>query len=319
MNLVRSVGAIAGANGDGHVDWQAVANAAKFGVDPGDIDLSAAERTGYATDVRAARDRVSSVSGLDFDLPETVTVVNRHQWIDRNVETFARVMAPLDDRRQLRFGGITRLVNTGTMGLALTFLARKVLGQYDPVLLADDEPHALYVVHPNVVQAAKTLELEFPLFRRWIAFHEVTHAAEFGAAPWLSDHLAVRVEAGIEAMVDGRLDRGAFEELQVAMTAVEGYAELLMDEAFDEPAGDLREALERRRRSGGPIGTLMRHLFGLGMKRRQYELGRSFFETVVNERGLSGASVVWEQPENLPTRRELRSPERWMARIFSQP
>ncbi|WP_144797355.1 zinc-dependent metalloprotease [Halorubrum depositum] len=217
---------------------------------------------------------------------------------------------------------VSRVANTGTMAFALGFLARNVLGQYDPLLLADepDAEHGLYFVHPNIVRVAASLDVDYPRFRRWIAFHEVTHAAEFGAAPWLPEYLESRVERGVEGLTAGEmtiggLDTEAFAELQAAMTAVEGYAEVLMDRAFDDEYADLRRKLDERRGGGGPIRQLAQRLLGLGMKRRQYERGAAFFRHVADARGIEAAGAVWERPENLPTASELDDPEAWLVRV----
>ncbi|WP_251343361.1 zinc-dependent metalloprotease [Haloplanus halophilus] len=320
MDLFRSVRTVAGASGTGYVDWAAVAAAAKESTAPGDLTLTEAEREGYAADVRDARDRLRRLGGVEFDLPDTVEIQNRHHWIDANVDTFRRVMAPVERRGpEVLLPGVSRVVNTGTCSFLLAFLGRNVLGQYDPLLLAEADPadrdHCLYFVHPNIVEVAGTLDVDVSRFRRWIAFHEVSHAAEFGAAPWLPEHLEERLERGVDALVAGDLDREAFHELDAAMTAVEGYAELLMDRAFDDDYADLRAKLDARRRGGGPVARLARRLLGLGLKRRQYERGAAFFRTVADERGLEGASAVWERPENLPTDAELDAPERWLARV----
>jgi len=320
MNLFRSVRTVTTASGNGYVDWPAVAEAAKASTEAGDLDLNDAEREGYATDVRDARDRLRSLGGVTFDLPDTVEIQNRHHWIDANVDTFQRVMAPVErEAPKALFPGLTRVVNTGTLSFMLAFLGRNVLGQYDPLLLAEaapaDRDHALYFVHPNIADVAETLGVDEARFRRWIAFHEVSHAAEFGAAPWLSDHLETRLERGVDALATGDLDREAFAELDTAMTAVEGYAELLMDRAFDDDYADLRAKLDARRQGGGPVARLARRLLGLGLKRRQYERGAAFFRAVADARGLEGASAVWERPENLPTDAELDHPERWLARV----
>ncbi|MFB6101085.1 MAG: zinc-dependent metalloprotease [Haloplanus sp.] len=320
MDLFRSARAVTGASGSGYVDWPAVAEAAKASTAPGDLDLSAAERSGYATDVREARERLQTLGGVDFDLPETVEIQNRHHWIDANVDTFKRVMAPVEAGTPTPLlPGLSRVINTGTLSVLLAFLGRNVLGQYDPLLLAEADPadreHGLYFVHPNIVAVAESLDVSLPRFRRWIAFHEVSHAAEFGAAPWLSTHLEERLERGIDALTEGGLDREAFAELDTAMTAVEGYAELLMDRAFDDDYADLRAKLDARRQGGGPLARLARRLLGLGLKRRQYERGAAFFRAVADARGLEGASAVWERPENLPTDAELDDPEQWLARV----
>lgn len=320
MNLFRSIRTVTGASGDGYVDWSAVAEAAKASTDAGRLDLSDAERAGYAADVRDARDRLRSLGDVAFDLPDAIEIQTRHHWIDANVDTFQRVMAPVErEAPRALFPGVTRVVNTGSLSVMLAFLGRNVLGQYDPLLLAEaapgDRDHALYFVHPNISAVAETLDVEEARFRRWIAFHEVSHAAEFGAAPWLSSHLETRLERGVDALAAGELDREAFAELDTAMTAVEGYAELLMDRAFDDDYADLRAKLDARRQGGGPVARLARRLLGLGLKRRQYERGAAFFRTVADARGLDGASAVWERPENLPTDAELDHPERWLARV----
>jgi uncharacterized protein (DUF2342 family) len=322
MDLFRSVRAVteAGATGAGQVDWDAVAEAAKAVTEPGSLALDDAERSGYATDVRDARERLQEVGGVSFELPRTVEVQSRHHWIDANVRTFERLMRPLEETSPALVPGVdgaVRAVNTGTLAFMLSFLGRNVLGQYDPLLLAeaDDPDHSLYFVHPNIRRVARLLDVDYPRFRRWIAFHEVAHAAEFGAAPWLSDHLEGKLEEGIDSLSEGQLDREAFSEMDATMTAVEGYAELLMDRAFDDDYEDLRAKLDRRRGGGNPLARLVRRLLGLGLKRRQYERGAAFFEAVADARGVAAASAVWDHPANLPTDEELDDPDAWLRRV----
>ena len=315
MNLFRSVRAVTGATGDGHVDWRAATEAAKAATDAGDINVSPAERRGYATDVADARDRVRTVTTLDFDLPGRVEIQNRHHWLDANAATFERVMKPIGEQAGY-IPGVARVVNTGTMAFTLSFLAEHVLGQYDPLLLADNDDHALYFVRPNIRRVADALDVEYDRFRRWIAFHEVTHAAEFGAAPWLSEHLETAMEEAISQLATGSIDRDSLGELDTTMTAVEGYAELLMDRAFDDEYADLRRKLEARRQGRGPLERLIRRALGLSVKRRQYERGKAFFDAVADERDIAAAGRVWERPENLPTDEEFDEPSLWMARVL---
>ena len=313
MNLFRSAQAVADADNGGIIDWGSVAEAAKASTPAGDLTLSSEEQTGFRADVRDARDRLRAAGGIEFALPETVEIQHRHHWIDANIETFRRVVDPLEPSATV-LPGVSRTVNTGTMAVTLGFLSRNVLGQYDPLLLADGG-HALYFVRPNIRRVADELGVDYPRFRRWIAFHEVAHAAEFGVAPWLPDYLESRMQDSVTAISAGDLDQATFEELTAAMTAVEGYAELLMDRAFDEEYADLRAKLDARRGSGGPLKRLMSRLLGLGLKRDQYERGARFFETVADARGLEAASVVWERPEHLPTDAELAEPIQWLDRV----
>ncbi|MXR51416.1 hypothetical protein GRX03_07340 [Halovenus sp. WSH3] len=314
MSIYRSVRAVTGASGDGPVDWGAVTDAARASTDPGDIEMDAAEQRGYAEDVADARDRVREVTALEFDLPDRVEVMNRHHWLDANVGTFERVMDPIEQQAEV-MPGFARVINTGSMAFALSFLSNHVLGQYDPLLLADSEAHALYFVRPNIRRVAEMLDAEYDRFRRWIAFHEITHAAEFGAAPWLPDHLESTMMEAVETLSTGSIDRESLGELDTTMTAVEGYAELIMDEAFDDEYADLRRKLDQRRQGRSPIEQLIRRLLGLSVKRRQYERGKKFFDSVVQARDIETAGRVWESPEMLPTDAEFDDPQAWLARI----
>ncbi len=316
MSLYQSVRTITRASGDGPVDWGAVGTAAVEATAPGSIDLSSEEQTRYLEDVTDARRAIIETAAIDFALPNTFEIQNRHHWIEANVVTFKRVMEPIAARQPATAPGPAIVINTGTMTGVMAFLARNVLGQYDPLLLADeDDPHGLYFVHPNIERVASELDVDRDRFRRWIVFHEVTHAAEFGIAPWLPDVMEEHLLDGVDALARGTIDRNAFRKLDATMTAVEGYAELLMDEAFDREAADLREKIEQRRRGGGPLMQLMRRLLGLDIKRRQYERGKEFFEAVVAARGIEAAGEVWADPENLPKWDEFDEPARWLSRV----
>jgi uncharacterized protein (DUF2342 family) len=313
VSLFRAVRAVADAEGDGAVDWSAVGTAARAATSPGDLSLSAAERQGYADDVADARDGIREAAGVDFDLPETVQVQSRHHWIDANVTTFQRLLEPIEEKASFS-PALARAANTGSMAVTLGFLANNVLGQYDPILLGDAD-HELYFVHPNIETVAETLDVDRDRFRRWIAFHEVAHAAEFGVAPWLGPHLEDAMEEAVSKLAAGSFERSALQELNVTMTAVEGYAELVMDRAFDREYADLRAKLDARRRNVGPVSRLIRKLLGFGMKREQYERGKAFFDAVADARGVPGAAIVWDDPGNLPTDAELDDPDRWLARV----
>ena len=313
MTLLRSIGAVAGASGDGPIDWNAVTEAATAATPPGNPDVGEDERAGIVADVRAASRAIDDATTLTVTTPESVVCQDRHQWIRANVGTFRRVLEPLETR-PVFLPGVASRTNTATMAVTLSFLGRNVLGQYDPMLFSEDEPD-LYLVLPNLREAAETLDVGYERFRRWIVFHEVTHAVEFGAAPWLVDRLEDRIERAVTALAEGDLDTGAIRDVDTAMTVVEGYAEFVMDRTFDAPVEDLREKLDERRQGGGPIAVLVRRLLGLGIKRRQYERGRQFFDAVADARGVEATTAVWRDPEALPNSREITDPARWIARV----
>ena len=75
----------------------------------------------------------------------------------------------------------------------------------------------------------------------------------------------------------GEKQQALLDELQAAMSVVEGYAEHVMDAAIEgEPEmADLRRRLQARRDQRGGLADAIARVLGLGMKMRQYELGKA--------------------------------------------
>ena len=84
---------------------------------------------------------------------------------------------------------------------------------------------------------------------------------------------------------------------------------------------ELRERLEKRRAERGGLANAIARALGLGMKMRQYELGKSFCDAVVAERGIEGLNEVWGGPDALPDLAQLESPASWLspARLIGEP
>jgi putative hydrolase len=82
---------------------------------------------------------------------------------------------------------------------------------------------------------------------------------------------------------------------------------------------DIRSRFERRRRSGNPVERIIRRLFGLEMKMKQYAEGARFVRAVVDEVGMAGLNRVWAGPESLPDAAEIRDPARWLDRVGAEP
>lgn len=313
MNLFESVEAIRTADGDGIVDWAAAARAANASTPRGRLDLDEATERAYREAVVEARSAVSRAVGVEVALPATIEVVDRHHWIDQAARSFDRMLAPA--LPPIEYAPLARTLNTGSAAFTLAFLGRRVIGQYDPALFAAEDDTVLLVVHPNVVSVADELGVDIDPFRRWVLHHEMTHAAEFALAPWLRPHLEERLTAVLTALARGRIDRAGIADLNRIMTAIEGFAELLMDETIDEDVSDLRERLEARRAGLGPVQQLIEWLLGITAKREQYATGRDFFQAVADDRGIGATVAVWADPDALPSDEELADPAAWLERV----
>jgi uncharacterized protein (DUF2342 family) len=124
-----------------------------------------------------------------------LAAVGRRQWVRFNIRIFRQMFEPLEGLQQLIPGSVMMSLGqkglTRYLGLMLGLLARRVLGQYDPALLGREpvETTSLILVEPNVQAWSQKDKLPIDELRRWLAMHEMTHAWEFKAHPWLQAYL----------------------------------------------------------------------------------------------------------------------------------
>src|SRR5438445_1168613 len=123
------------------------------------------------------------------------TVLDRRGWVDVNLALFQGLLDPvLKVEEMVPASMLTDLGRRGIseyMGRLLGFLSHRVLGQYDPVLMAPGVagPTSLYLVEPNIEAWETRTSVPGEQVRQWLVLHEATHAWEFEAHPWLRDHL----------------------------------------------------------------------------------------------------------------------------------
>jgi coenzyme F420 biosynthesis associated uncharacterized protein len=245
------------------------------------------------------------------------------------------------------------------VGALTGLLSQRVLGQYDLALLDSSVEPRLLLLGPNLAQAARNLGLDRDELVLWVTIHEITHAVQFTGAPWLRGHLGGILQQLIEGLqvsvsakpsmnlklpklpdvselrevVDrarsGQLlrltlgeDRWSLvEQMQAAMSLIEGHAEHTMDVIGAETLPSLprlRAAMNRRRSERGLPWRVLERLLGLELKMRQYEQGRRFCDAIVADSGPEGLARAWSGPSALPTPGELEHPHRWIARMQVQ-
>ncbi len=286
--------------------------------------------------------------------------IGRAEWIAANVGAMRSLLDPpltkVGDglgpaRHAMRLAA--GAVLTAEVGAVLGFLAQRVLGQYELVLLdtaPEDRPPRLLFVLPNLGNAGRAFGADEREFLTWVALHEVTHAVQFAGVPWLQPHMAsmvrdllshaeLRIDArralrlpgtddlkrlaaavrsgDLVSLVASEQERATLERMQCTMAVLEGHAEHVMD-AVGAPLlpslPRLRAALDARRRSQSAPARLLQRLLGLEMKMKQYEQGKRFCDAVVREAGVEALNRVWSAPEALPSSAELDSPLAWLGR-----
>jgi putative hydrolase len=107
------------------------------------------------------------------------------------------------------------------------------------------------------------------------------------------------------------------ERMQAVMSLIEGHAEHTMDAIGAEVLPSLprlRAAMNHRREVRGLPWRVLERLLGLGLKMRQYEVGRRFCDAVVKEGGPPALARAWSGPDALPSTAELKAPAQWLER-----
>jgi coenzyme F420 biosynthesis associated uncharacterized protein len=152
--------------------------------------------------------RVSAYSGLPVpsELPALETV-DRPEWIAANLRTMRPLLGPLGERVGGRAGPLAGPLRSATgfllgaqVGALTGVLSQRVLGQYDLALLDDSVPPRLLLLAPNLALTARNLGVDRDELVAWVAIHEITHAVQFSAAPWLRDHLGGMLRELVEGL-----------------------------------------------------------------------------------------------------------------------
>lgn len=276
------------------------------------------------------------VGGRRLPLP-AFEALGRREWVDVNLGILQRVIDPLIEQNRIPASRLVDLGRAGIdryTGLLLGFLSTRVLGQFDPQLLGREPVSAsLYLVEANVAQWETEAKLPGDDLRRWLILHEMTHAWQFAAHPWLIDFmndavrelLALGDPAGSSgarrflALTIGLPSQWAtLKRVQAAMTLVEGYSNLVMNlagrkrlAAFDQ----LEAAYERRVGEKSVLEELFWKLTGLDLKLQQYARGEQFSRSVYEAHGMEVLNLAWRSADDLPTLEELARPQAWVRRV----
>ncbi len=213
---------------------------------------------------------VEEHTGLAAPDDPMVLVIDRIEWVERNLAFFSELLKPLEAPLGEAVGdepagGVVsqRLLGFET-GAVLGLISRRVLGQYELLLPSDEGPDHICLPAPNILEMERRFQLHPGDFRFWVMLHEVTHRLQFTAVPWLRDHFlnlarqlagsarpadparfrlaAKRLyraleqrrpplgEAGLPGLMATREELALLDEVQALMSLVEGHGHVVMDQ-----------------------------------------------------------------------------------------
>jgi coenzyme F420 biosynthesis associated uncharacterized protein len=326
------------------VDWAEVRNAARARLDAPATratSLAAAEKRYRALAAKLEKPLLDFVGRLParVELPR-FEAVDREGWLDLNLNILRRVIDPVLEQGRVPNSLIVQVGRAGIdryVGFMLGFLGRRVLGQYDPQLLgAEPLADGLYLVETNVEEWAEKADLPGEDLRRWLILHEMTHAWQFAAHPWLRAHMEQSLRALLES-TSKKASPGArvaafagvlpaqwkvMRQMQGTMSLVEGYSNLVMNELGAQllPGFErLEEAYRARSTSKSILELLIWKLSGLDLKLQQYSRGEAFAKAVYDAHGIKALNLAWQGPETMPGIDELSNPEAWYLRVATAP
>lgn len=321
-----------------------------------------AELTAEAEELVTAETGLSPMGG-----PARARVTDRPGWVRANIASVQRLLAPLTDKLEealtksaptigpvaLRMPlGVSRSVSGAQLGLLLGWMSTRVLGQYDQLLIEDENPDdqdIVYYVGHNVIELEDRFGFPPRQFRLWLALHEVTHRAQFTGVPWLKSYFLGLVhsllagvdpdprhflealrraasqardgrnpldEGGLVALLASAEQRQVLDRIGGLMSLLEGHGDIVMNraaEAHVPQAARFARVLQQRRERRGPA-KVVTTLVGLEAKLKQYQQGERFIEAVEATGGKDLFDRVWQGPEWLPTLAEIREPAVWAKR-----
>ncbi|MFM7508276.1 MAG: zinc-dependent metalloprotease [Actinomycetota bacterium] len=313
----------------------------------------------FAEFTERAQFYVESETGLRSQAgPARARVVDRIDWVRANLASYQRLLRPMLRRMEQQLGGPLSLVSNkiagAELGALLGWMSTRVLGQYDLLVLEDEDPEdqdLVYYVGPNILSLEKRHSFPPGEFRLWVALHEVTHRTQFTGVPWLRGHFlglvdqlvgandpdpariftavgrvaeAVRTrtnplsDGGVAGLFASSEQLEVMEQVGGLMSLLEGHGDVTMDRAAasEIPSQERFARVLRARRQQANLATrLLQQIIGMEAKLAQYEQGERFIEEVERSAGPAMVQRAFEGPEMLPSLAEIRDPSLWLRRL----
>jgi len=338
------------------IDWD-LARTIAAKVNRDEPKLSTEERAKMNADflvfTAQAEELVAAETGLrSLDGKARGRVADRADWVDANLASFQRLLKPVLEKMEEESGGLSAIIGPKVagveLGTMLGWMSTRVLGQYDLLVIEDENPEdqdIVYYVGSNVAALERRFAFPEEDFRLWLALHEVTHRAQFTGVPWMREHFLGLVgamideadpdpqrfvdglkraveqarngedplaEGGLSAIFASEAQRGLLDQVGGLMSLLEGHGDVTMDRAGEgivHGAERFGRILRQRRSNTSRGMALIQKLVGLEAKMKQYAQGENFIEVVEAHGGRGLMDRVWGDPVLLPKLAEIREPD----------
>ena len=314
------------------IDWDTAATVAVSAVPVGPR-ATLEERRDVVTELRACAERaprlVAEVSGLPVAPAGRVQVIDRAGFARADAEMVREVWSRAGvEPHPEGPGAIAGIVRGGAVGKMIGMLSGHVLGQFSPLGVVP----SLFLVAPSILATERRLGVDSSDFRLWVALHEQTHRAQFGAAGWLAEWLVAQVhELAADDEADVSAVRSALDHLAMlkhpaisgaagndasgeaaapdgsgpnteqvldrvsgVMSLLEGHADVMMDRAGTAvvPSLPVIRARFDAKRGKGGPQMVILRAMGIDAKLAQYREGAAFCRAVIDSQPQPQAGVA---------------------------
>lgn len=200
------------------------------------------------------------------------------------------------------------------------------------------------IVVANAAAFAEGLGVDESDVLLYLVLRECAHQRLYSHAPWLRDYLFAAIEAygrgitidttaieenmrsldptNMEALQDalqgGMFDlahtpaqQAALTRLETTLALIEGWVDDVVGQATEKAmpqAAALREAVRRRRATGGPAEATFAALVGLELRPRRLREASTLWAAVRAAEGPAARDAAWIHPDALPTTADLDDP-----------
>ena len=239
------------------------------------------------------------------------------------------------------------------LGQALGQLSREALTGTEVGLPIYVDQRPAFVIQ-NLQEFIKTLELGSDKDQAYIymVLRELAHTRLFKHSKWLREKVVAQIReyaAGISfdtsrmqelsedfdpqnpQELQAALESGAFlaarspsqqlalDSIETNLALIEGWVDAVTSQAgLRLPKADaIREAVRRRRATGGPAERTFQTLVGLELRPKRLREATALWQQIGSALGNEKRDALWDHPDFLPTATDIDDPDKYVARIKS--
>jgi putative hydrolase len=239
------------------------------------------------------------------------------------------------------------------LGQALGQLSKEALTGTEVGLPIYVDQRPAFVLQ-NLQEFIKTLELGSDKDQAYIymVLRELAHTRLFKHSKWLREKVVAQIReyaAGISfdtsrmqelsedfdpqnpQELQAALESGAFlaarspsqqlalDSIETNLALIEGWVDAVTSQAgLRLPKADaIREAVRRRRATGGPAERTFQTLVGLELRPKRLREATALWQQIGAALGNEKRDALWDHPDFLPTAIDIDNPDKYVARIKS--